>query len=142
MFHSYAWLSSKALSNSRHTACETAVELQSLLCCPFYPLFMGDGASRQTIESLPRCGLCISVHGEGNLDCATAPYSLLQQHQYRYVDFRGAVLICTGRSPVSGTFTILYKPKNVDLKDMRLAPMLQCVQRATSLVFKIGRAHV
>ena len=40
LFHSYAWLSSKALLNSCHTACKTAVKLQSLLCYPLYPLFM------------------------------------------------------------------------------------------------------
>ena len=40
LFHSYAWLSGKALLNSCHTACKTAVKLQSLLCYPLYPLFM------------------------------------------------------------------------------------------------------
>ena len=42
LFRSYAWLSSKASSDFHHTACKTAVELQSLLRCPLYLLFMDE----------------------------------------------------------------------------------------------------
>ncbi|KAI9567204.1 hypothetical protein HD554DRAFT_2329279 [Boletus coccyginus] len=117
-------ISGKALSSRHHAACKTAIELQSLHCRPLSHFLWTNGASRQIIEALARCGLCVSFTSlcqtNRHPNCATDPYPLLRQHQPKVR---------------SGTFAILYEVKNIDWEDMRLALMLHWAQRATDLVF-------
>ena len=115
---------------------------------PFTLFLWMNGAARQTIEALVRCGFCISF---------TSLFTLLDQLASRCVEqvikiAKGPHILCYDHINISislfveqcssapakvqsGTFPVVYEINNAHKKHMRLTPMLQHAQNATDLNF-------
>ncbi|KIK83851.1 hypothetical protein PAXRUDRAFT_152989 [Paxillus rubicundulus Ve08.2h10] len=115
---------------------------------PFTLSLWTSGASRQTIEALHRCSLCISFPLLLNLINNLAKHCLERVSQiaqgphlmcYDNINISTSIFVEQRSSAPakvqSGTFTILYKVHSGSLEQMRLAPMLQRAQNMTDLHF-------
>ncbi|KAF8545684.1 hypothetical protein OG21DRAFT_1428847, partial [Imleria badia] len=115
---------------------------------PFTLFLWMNGASRQTLEALHKCGLCISFSSLTSLLHQLASQSLERASQVA----RGLHALCWDNINIktsifveqrdsapakvqSGTFAILYEI-NADPDDMRLSSMLARAQRASDLTFE------
>ena len=104
-----------------------------------------NGASRQTIEALARCGLYISFTSLTNLSHDLALHCINQAirvsrrpHVLCYDNINiGMSIFVEQRSSApakvqSGTFSILYEIRNANPEHMRLAPILLRAKQASS----------
>ena len=115
---------------------------------PFTLFLWTNGASRQTIEALYKCGLCVSFSTLDKLLGQLASQSLARAHRIG----RGLHVLCWDNINIkmstfveqrdsapakvqSGTFAILYEVHNGNPTDMRLSPMLEWAQQAIDLTF-------
>ena len=112
--HLYAFILPLGLSSYDHAACETEIQLQSLFRCPVYTVPLDEWCiitghwSAHTMWSLCLVHFtlhtveptCISMHGQGHSNCTTSTYPLLQQHQYQYINFCGAMIICSSKGTI------------------------------------------
>jgi len=118
------------------------------LAAPFSLFLWTNGASRQTIEALAQCGLCVSFTSLSTLlnqlasQCVDKAIQIARRPHilcYDNINISTSIFVEQHSSAPakvqSGTFPILYEVENVDWEDMRLALMLQRAQRATDLSF-------
>ncbi|KIJ12598.1 hypothetical protein PAXINDRAFT_53366, partial [Paxillus involutus ATCC 200175] len=117
-------------------------------CAPFTLCLWTNGASRQTIEALHRCGLCISFPSLFKLISNLATHCLKRASQIA----QGLHIMCYDNINIStsnfveqrsdapakvqsGTFAVVYEVCSGNLGQMCLTPMLQRAQQATDLHF-------
>ncbi|KAI9573491.1 hypothetical protein HD554DRAFT_2013121 [Boletus coccyginus] len=115
---------------------------------PFTLFLWTNGASRQTIEVLHKCGLCISFSALTNLLDQLASQSLECARRVA----RGFHVLCWDNINIkmstfveqrdaapakvqSGTFAILYEISGANPTDMQLSPMLEQARQASDLTF-------
>ncbi|KAG1723328.1 hypothetical protein EDB19DRAFT_2043812 [Suillus lakei] len=115
---------------------------------PFTLFLWTNGASKQTIEALYHCGLCISFTSlltllkklaARCLDCARQ--LACRPHIMCYDNINISTSIFVEQRPnapakvQSGTFAILYEARNANPEHMRLSPMLSRILNASELTF-------
>ncbi|KIJ06388.1 hypothetical protein PAXINDRAFT_47855, partial [Paxillus involutus ATCC 200175] len=118
------------------------------LAAPFTITLWTNGASRQTIETLAKCGLCISFSSLTTLLKTLASRSLDRAIQvaqgphilcYDNINISTSIFVEQRSSAPakvqSGTFPIIYEVRNGNHEHMRLAPMLGRAQQAFDLTF-------
>ncbi|KAG0694508.1 hypothetical protein DFH29DRAFT_787317, partial [Suillus ampliporus] len=117
------------------------------LTVPFTLFVWTNGASKQTIEALYKCGLCISFTSLLTLleklaaHCLEHAQVARQPHMMCYDNINISTLIFVEQrsdAPTkvqSGTFAILYEVRNGNRDHMRLSPMLNRALNATPLTF-------
>ncbi|KIJ05902.1 hypothetical protein PAXINDRAFT_20870 [Paxillus involutus ATCC 200175] len=115
---------------------------------PFTLFLFTNGVSRQTIEALHKCGLCISFTSLTTLLRSLATQSLERATHIA----RGPHVMCYDNINIStsifveqrasvpakvqsGTFAILYEVRNGNPIHMRLSPMIARAQQASDLTF-------
>ena len=114
---------------------------------PFTLFLWTNGASRQTIEALHKCGLSISFPSLTNLLHQLAAKSLERASQvarhphilcWDNINIKTSIFVeqrdFAPAKVQSGTFAILYEVK-ANPVDLRLSPMLARAQQASDLVF-------
>src|SRR6266702_4666209 len=86
-----------------------------------------NSASRQIIEALAKCGLCVSFSSLTHILC----YDNINISTSIFVEQHSSAMARVQ----SGTFPIIYEVRNGNSEYMRLAPMLQRAHQASDLVF-------
>ncbi|KAF8130337.1 hypothetical protein EV363DRAFT_1584323 [Boletus edulis] len=121
-------------------------QLSIYFAAPFSLFLWTNGASRQTIEALHKCGLCMSFPSLTKLISNLAAQSLEQATRIA----RGPHVMCYDNINIStsifveqrasapakvqsGTFAIIYEVRNGDPAHMRLSPMLSRARQASDL---------
>lgn len=120
----------------------------TFLTAPFTLFLWTNGASRQTIEALYKCGLCISFTSFLTLleklaaRCIEHARLLIRQpHVMCYDNINISTSIFIEQRPdapakvQSGTFAILYEVRNGNPEHMCLLPMLNRALHATEISF-------
>ncbi|KAG0695544.1 hypothetical protein DFH29DRAFT_1083321 [Suillus ampliporus] len=120
----------------------------TFLTAPFTLFLRTNGASRQTIEALYKCGLCISFTSLLTLLEKLAVHCIeharllvCQPHVMCYDNINISTSIFVEQrsdAPAkvqSGTFAILYEVRNGNPEHMRLSPMLNRALDATEISF-------
>jgi hypothetical protein len=120
----------------------------TFLTAPFTLFLWTNGASRQTIEALYKCGLCISFTSLLTLleklaaRCIEHARLLVRQpHVMCYDNINISTSIFVEQRPdapakvQSGTFAILYEVRNGNPEHMCLSPMLKRALHATEILF-------
>ena len=116
---------------------------------PFTLFLWTNGSSRQTIEALHRCGLCVSFSSLTNLLHQLAVRSLERVSQaarsihalcWDNINIKTSIFVEQRDSAPakvqSGIFATLYEI-NANPADVRLSPMLPRAQRASDLTFNM-----
>ncbi|KAF8452793.1 hypothetical protein L210DRAFT_3608609 [Boletus edulis BED1] len=123
-------------------------QLTIYFAAPFTFFLWTNGASRQTIEALHKCGLCISFSSLTKLINNLAAQVLDQAARFAH----GPHVMCYDNINIStsifveqrasapakvqsGTFAILYEVRNGDPAHMHLSPILARAQQASDLLF-------